>query len=102
MIIAGAVPGNEAINARLVETGGAGVVARPEDVGPTVQQLRGAHVIARMGSRARRLVFAHAADRVIDVALRAEQDVRAGRALRGGLRSRRDARHAGERLAWLA
>ncbi len=77
MIIAGAVPGNEAINARLVETGGAGVVARPEDVGPTVQRLRDTLSIARMGRRARQLVFAHAADRVIDVALRAEQDVRA-------------------------
>jgi processive 1,2-diacylglycerol beta-glucosyltransferase len=86
MIIAGAVPGNEAINAKLVESGGAGVVARPEDVGPTVQRLREAHAIARMGSRARRLVFAHAADRVIDVALRAEREIAAAAPLEAAVR----------------
>ncbi len=77
MVIAGAVPGNEAINARLVEGGDAGVVARPEDVGPIVRQLREAQAVAQMGRRARRLVLAQAADRVIDVALRAEQEARA-------------------------
>ena len=76
MVIAGAVPGNESINARLVEAGGAGVVARPEEVGAVVQRLRETRSIARMGSLARQLVLAHAADRVVDVALRAEHDVR--------------------------
>jgi len=68
MVIAGAVPGNESINARLVEAGGAGVVARPEEVGAVVQRLRDTRSIARMGSLARQLVLAHAADRVVDVA----------------------------------
>jgi processive 1,2-diacylglycerol beta-glucosyltransferase len=74
MVIAGAVPGNESINARLVESGGAGVVARPEEVGSVVLRLREAGSIARMGGRARQLVLARAADRVVDVALRAEQE----------------------------
>jgi processive 1,2-diacylglycerol beta-glucosyltransferase len=74
MVIAGAVPGNEAINARLVEAGGAGVVARPEEVGSIVHRLRETGSIARMGGRARHLVLARAADRVVDVALRVEQE----------------------------
>ncbi len=76
MVIAGAVPGNETINARFVEAGGAGIVAQPDEVGTVVQRLRDATAIAHMGRRARRLVFAHSADRVLDVALRAESDVR--------------------------
>lgn len=74
MVIAGAVPGNETINAKLVEGGGAGVVARPEEVGTIVHRLRETRTIARMGSRARHLVLARAADRVVDVALRAAQE----------------------------
>jgi processive 1,2-diacylglycerol beta-glucosyltransferase len=77
MVIAGAVPGNETINAALVEAGGAGVVANPDDVGALVQRLRATGAIARMGLRARRLVLAGAADRVVDVALRAEHAVMA-------------------------
>jgi processive 1,2-diacylglycerol beta-glucosyltransferase len=69
MVIAGAVPGNETINAGLVEAGGAGVVARPGEVGAIVHQLREARAIATMGLCARRLVVARAADRVVDVAL---------------------------------
>jgi processive 1,2-diacylglycerol beta-glucosyltransferase len=86
MVIAGAVPGNEAINARLVEAGGAGVVARPEDVGPIVRRLREAQAIAPMGRRARRLVLARAADRIIDVALRAEQEAHAVEGLHSAVR----------------
>jgi processive 1,2-diacylglycerol beta-glucosyltransferase len=71
MVIAGAVPGNETINARLVEAGGAGVVAEPDEVGAVVLRLRDAGAIAGMGGRARGLVLTGAADRVIDVALRA-------------------------------
>lgn len=77
MVIAGAVPGNEAINARLVETGGAGVIARPDDVGAVVCRMRAAGAIAAMGQRARGLVLPGAADRVVDVALRAHHEARA-------------------------
>ena len=77
MVIAGAVPGNEAINARLVETGRAGVIARPDDVGAVVCQMRAAGAIAAMGTRARQLVLTRAADRVVDVALRAHHEARA-------------------------
>jgi processive 1,2-diacylglycerol beta-glucosyltransferase len=86
MVIAGAVPGNEAINARLVEAGGAGVVARPDEVGSVVQRLRQTRSIARMGGRARHLVLARAADRVVDVALRAEDDVRTVPSVRAAAR----------------
>ena len=86
MVVAGAVPGNETINARLVETGGAGVTARPEDVGAIVHRWRETQAIARMGSRARQLVLAGAADRVVDVALRAQHEVRAIANLRAILR----------------
>jgi processive 1,2-diacylglycerol beta-glucosyltransferase len=76
MVIAGAVPGNETINARFVEAGDAGIVAQPDEVGAIVQRLRDTGAIARMGRRARRLVCARSAERVLDVALRAESDVR--------------------------
>ena len=36
MIVAGLVPGNEAINAALLASHGAGMVARPRDVGALV------------------------------------------------------------------
>ncbi len=83
MVIAGAVPGNETINAKRVEAGGAGVVARPDEVGAIVRQLRERQALARMGRRARRLVFARAADRVIDVALRTELESCVPATLRG-------------------
>jgi processive 1,2-diacylglycerol beta-glucosyltransferase len=72
MIIAGAVPGNETFNARFVEEGGAGIAARPAEVGPVASRLRESGAIARMGRRARGLVPDRAAERVLDVALRAE------------------------------
>ena len=74
MVIAGAVPGNETINAKVVEAGGAGVVARPEEVGSIVHRLRETRSIARMGGRARHLVLARSANRVVDVALREAQE----------------------------
>jgi len=64
------VPGNESINADLVEASDAGLVADPREVGAVVRRLREAKAIAPMGRRARRLVLRHAADRVLDVALR--------------------------------
>jgi processive 1,2-diacylglycerol beta-glucosyltransferase len=74
MVIAGAVPGNETINAEMVEAGGAGVIAKPWDVGPQVRRLHREGLVARMGLRARTLVVSQTADRVVDVALRAERD----------------------------
>lgn len=70
MVVAGAVPGNEGLNAAFVEEGGAGVVVRPDEVGAVVQRLREVGAIERMGRRGRRLVVSRAADRVVDVALR--------------------------------
>jgi processive 1,2-diacylglycerol beta-glucosyltransferase len=69
MVIAGAVPGNETLNADLVTASGAGVVADPTEVGTIVQGLRDAGAISGMGARARRMVLHRAADRVLDVAL---------------------------------
>jgi len=71
MIIAGATAGNEAINAELVVSGGAGVMARPREVGVIADRLRAVRALAAMGASARRLVVDRAADRVLDVALRA-------------------------------
>ena len=68
MVLAGAVPGNETINAGFVTDGGAGVVARPRDVGRLVARLRDAGAIALMGRRARQLVVPQAADRILDLA----------------------------------
>jgi processive 1,2-diacylglycerol beta-glucosyltransferase len=70
MVLAGAVPGNESANETFVVNGGAGVPARPFEVGAVVQRLRDARVLPRMGRRARRLVPRHAADAVVDLALR--------------------------------
>jgi len=68
MVIAGAVPGNETINADLVARAGAGVIASPGDVGPMVSAMRAADLVGAMGNNARALVVHHAADRVVDVA----------------------------------
>jgi processive 1,2-diacylglycerol beta-glucosyltransferase len=70
MVIAGAVPGNETINADLVVASGAGVIADPSEVGAVVRGLREAGILASMGRNARRMVLERAADRVLDVALR--------------------------------
>ena len=73
MIVASAVPGNEKINEAFVVEGGAGVAADADDVGSVIDRLRGEDrrgaLLAAMASQARRLVPAHAADAVIDVAL---------------------------------
>jgi processive 1,2-diacylglycerol beta-glucosyltransferase len=71
MIIVGAVPGNETINADLVVRAGAGVVARPRDVGTIAARMRQVLAIAPMGRKARALVLPRAAERVLDVALQA-------------------------------
>jgi processive 1,2-diacylglycerol beta-glucosyltransferase len=68
MIIAGAVPGNEGINANLVMKADAGHIADPADVGMVVNAMRVHRLFSKMGRNARAMVLTHAADRVIDVA----------------------------------
>ena len=51
MIIAGAVPGNEAINANLVARADAGVIAEPGDVGMVVERDAGAPPLRPHGSQ---------------------------------------------------
>jgi processive 1,2-diacylglycerol beta-glucosyltransferase len=69
MIIAGATPGNEAVNAAFVVDGQAGVRAKSDDVATTVDGLRASRVLHRMGRNARGLVPRNAAGAVVDVAL---------------------------------
>jgi processive 1,2-diacylglycerol beta-glucosyltransferase len=69
MVVAGAVPGNETFNVEAVEGAGAGVVARPSEVGRVAGAMRDARVLAQMGARARSLVLRRAADRVVDIAV---------------------------------
>jgi processive 1,2-diacylglycerol beta-glucosyltransferase len=66
MIIVGTVPGNESLNETFVVEGGAGIAARPRDVGRIACTLRDREVLGAMGARARGLVMDHAGDRVID------------------------------------
>lgn len=66
MIVVGAVPGNEKLNERVVVEGGAGWAALPENVGPLAAWMRRADVVEAMGRRARMLVRAGAAARVVD------------------------------------
>jgi processive 1,2-diacylglycerol beta-glucosyltransferase len=77
MILAGTVPGNEGTNAGVVAAAGAGVVADPDDVGRVLATMRSQRRFAGMGRKARALVRAHAADRVVDVALDAAVRARA-------------------------
>ena len=74
MILAGTVPGNETVNARLVAHHDAGCIARPADVGPVVEAMRAHGLFVPMGANARAMVEHHAADRVVDVAMRAAVD----------------------------
>jgi processive 1,2-diacylglycerol beta-glucosyltransferase len=71
MILAGAVPGNEGINARLVVRAGAGVMAHPADVGSVASAMRTHLALGSMGAAARAVVLTHASDRVVDVAMAA-------------------------------
>jgi processive 1,2-diacylglycerol beta-glucosyltransferase len=71
MIIAGAVPGNEGVNARFVVSAGAGVVSHPAHVGALADALRSDRRLGAMGRSARDSVTAHAARRVVDVAISA-------------------------------
>lgn len=67
MVVVGTVPGNEMLNEAFVVGGGAGLAAEPEEVGALAAALRGQELLARMGSRGRLLVRAHAAARVLGV-----------------------------------
>jgi processive 1,2-diacylglycerol beta-glucosyltransferase len=69
MMMVGTVPGNELFNEALVVRGGAGYAVRATDVGAVVSAMRARGEIAAMGQRARALVMADSADRVVDVAL---------------------------------
>ena len=69
MILAGAVPGNEAVNAHHVARHDAGIVARPSDVGTVVAAMRAHRLFAAMGAHARALVPTRAAEHVVDVAM---------------------------------
>jgi processive 1,2-diacylglycerol beta-glucosyltransferase len=80
MIVAGAVPGNEGINANLVMKADAGHIAEPADVGMVVHAMRVHRLFARMGRSARALVMTHAAHRVIDVAEGTVRRAKAGEA----------------------
>jgi processive 1,2-diacylglycerol beta-glucosyltransferase len=71
MMMVGTVPGNELFNEALVVRGGAGYAVRATDVGAVVSALRARDEIAAMGERARGLVVADSADRVVDAALEA-------------------------------
>lgn len=75
MVIASAVPGNEAVNAAFVENGGAGVIAEPDDVGPMIASLRVTGRLRRMGRAARTLVPRDAARAVVDVAIDLVRDL---------------------------
>jgi processive 1,2-diacylglycerol beta-glucosyltransferase len=69
MILAGAVPGNEGFNARLMVAAGAGVRSHPAHVGALADMLRSERRLGSMGMRARAFVLGHAADRVVDIAV---------------------------------
>jgi UDP-N-acetylglucosamine:LPS N-acetylglucosamine transferase len=71
LVLAGVVPGNESVNARLVARFDAGCVARPADVGTLVAAMRAHRLFEPMGRNARAMVVHQAADRVLDVALAA-------------------------------
>lgn len=70
MVVASAVPGNEKLNEAFVVEGGAGVAAAAADVGETIERLRAEGTLPLMARVARKLVPTHAADEVVDTALR--------------------------------
>jgi hypothetical protein len=70
MIVASAVPGNEKLNEAFVIDGGAGIAADAGDVGHAVERLRDGDFLVSMAHRARQLVPRHAADAVVEAALR--------------------------------
>lgn len=69
MIIAGATPGNEGVNADFVVDAGAGLRARTDDVGATVDRMRARDLVRVMGRNARALARRGAAGAVVDAAL---------------------------------
>jgi processive 1,2-diacylglycerol beta-glucosyltransferase len=69
MVIASAIPGNEAVNARFVVESGAGFAVRAEDVGEVIERFHAPGLLRAMGRRARSLVRRGAADTIVDVAI---------------------------------
>jgi processive 1,2-diacylglycerol beta-glucosyltransferase len=78
LVVAAAVPGNEARTEAFVVGGGAGVAASAGEVGATVASLRRSGELLAMGARARQLVPPGAADAVVDAALRLAERGRRG------------------------
>jgi processive 1,2-diacylglycerol beta-glucosyltransferase len=68
MVIVGAVPGNEKINEEMVVRARAGYAAKPNEVGGLVAWVQRSGQLRAMGERARALVLANAAERVVDAA----------------------------------
>lgn len=68
MLVAGAVPGNEAFNEAFVVNGRAGYAVAPGAVGAAVSLLATRREIAATGARARALVGTGAAHRILDLA----------------------------------
>ncbi len=69
MILVGTVPGNELSNERLVVTRGAGFASTPALAGAVAGALRARGELEEMGRRARGVVLANTAERVLEVAL---------------------------------
>jgi processive 1,2-diacylglycerol beta-glucosyltransferase len=68
LVLVGAVPGQETLNQSWAVSEGIAMTSEPEDVGATVQSLRG-DALMRMAERALAVAAPLAADAVLDVAL---------------------------------
>lgn len=69
MVIASAIPGNEAVNEAFVVRGGAGASASPSEVGACVDELWARGALGTMAANAARLVPRRAAANVASVAM---------------------------------
>ncbi len=68
MVLVGTVPGNESFNEAFVVRGGAGISAKAHEVGAAVSSLR--ILVPAMSRSAKQLVPHHAAEEVVDHAIR--------------------------------
>jgi len=71
MVLVGACPGQETMNQQWLIDQGAAIACAASDAGRTVSHLRAGARLLGMAEEARALAEPHAADRVLDVALRA-------------------------------
>ena len=76
LVLVGGVPGQETLNQAWIVERGAGVVARPNEVGRCIDRLRATCDLAPMGRRARALGAPDAADRVLDAVIRCKEHMR--------------------------